>query len=120
VATGVSTGGFLAKATLGGVTGTLSVTVTSAVLQSITITPANSTILNVLNSLVQYTAIGHFSDGSTQNITNTCHWAISTGLSLGTISQAGVFSPLGLGAGTLTATSGSVSGSTGFIVVSVL
>ncbi|MFT4114142.1 beta strand repeat-containing protein [Silvibacterium sp.] len=120
VATGLTTGTFTAKATLGSVSGTLTVTVTSAVLQSIVVTPANSTILNVLGSSVQYTATGHFSDGSTQNITTTCHWAITSGLSLGSISQTGSFSPLGVGAGTLSATSGSISGSTGFIVVSVL
>ncbi len=120
VATGVNTGGFTAKATLSGVSGTLSLTVTSAVLQSITITPANQLILNVLGAATQYNATGYFSDGSTQNITNTCHWAITAGIALGSISQTGSFSPLGVGLGTITATSGTISGSTGFIVVSVL
>jgi hypothetical protein len=94
--------------------------VTSAVLQSITVTPANPTVINLLGNSVQFTATGTYSDGSTQNITNTCHWAISSGLSLGSISATGSFSPLGLGAGTVTATSGSITGSTGFLVISVM
>lgn len=120
LATGLTTGTFDARATLNSVTGSLAITVTSAVLQSITVTPADTIIVNVLGNSVQYTATGHFSDGSTQNITNSCHWAITSGLAVGSISQTGSFSPLGLGIGTLSATSGSIAGSTGFTVVSVL
>jgi uncharacterized protein YjdB len=119
VATGVTTGSFSAQATLSGVTGTLSLTVTNAVLQSITITPANPTIINVLGSQTQFTATGHYSDGTTQNITDSCHWAITNGIAVGSISQTGAFSPLGIGLGTLSATSGSITGSTNFTVVSL-
>jgi hypothetical protein len=120
VASGLATGTLNAQATLGGVAGTLPITITSAVLQSITVTPTNPTIVNVLGNAVQFTATGHYSDGTTQNITTSCHWAITSGLSVGSISQTGSFSPLGVGLGTLSATSGSISGSTNFTVVSVL
>ncbi len=117
VATGVTTGTFSARATLSGVTGSLFVTITNALLQSITISPANATILDVLGGHTQYSATGHFSDGSTQDITTTCHWAITSGLSLGSISQLGIFSPLGIGLGSLSVTSGSISASTGFTII---
>jgi hypothetical protein len=118
-ATGVATGSFNARATLNGVTGSLAITVTNAVLQSIAVTPASPTIINLLGNSVQFTATGTYSDGSTQNLTDTCHWAITAGLSLGSISATGSFSPLGIGAGTVSATSGSITGSTGFLVISV-
>jgi hypothetical protein len=119
VATGVTTGSFNAQAALSGVTGTLSLTVTNAVLQSIVITPNNPTIVNVLGSQTQFTATGHYSDGTTQNITDSCHWAITSGLSVGSISQTGSFSAIGIGVGTLSATSGSISGTDNFTVISV-
>jgi hypothetical protein len=100
------------------VSGTLSLTVNSAVLQSITVTPANMTFIG-LSGPVQYTATGHFSDGSTQNITDSCHWAITSGIAVGSISQTGSFSAIGIGTGTITATSGTIVGSTGFTVVSL-
>nr|WP_277751220.1 Ig-like domain-containing protein [Granulicella sibirica] len=119
VATGVTTGSFLAKATKGAVTGSVSVTITSAVLQSIVVTPANQPVVNLLQNSVQYTATGQYSDGSMQNITNSVHWAI-TGIVVGSITQTGTFSPIGVGLGTVTATSGAISGSTNVLVVSVL
>jgi hypothetical protein len=119
LATGHTTGTFNALATTGGVVGSLGVTVTNAVLQSITVTPANTIIVNVFGSSRDYTATGLFSDGTTANLTASVHWAISAGIGLGTLSQAGVFSPLAVGVGTISATQGSISGSTGFVVVAI-
>jgi hypothetical protein len=120
LASGITTGAFNARATTHGITGTVSITVLNAVLQSITVTPSNATIVNLLGTTRQYTATGHFSDGSTQNITTTVHWAITSGIGLGNISSTGNFSPVAIGLGTITASSGTLSGSTGFLVVSVL
>ncbi|MGI4757263.1 MAG: beta strand repeat-containing protein, partial [Janthinobacterium lividum] len=120
LATGVAQGNFNAKATIGTVTGQLALSVNSAVLQSIAITPANRTIVNVLGAAVQYTATGTFSDGTTQDLTTSVHWSLASGLSVGSISATGRFTPLGLGLGTIQATLGSVTATTGFIVVSVL
>ncbi len=119
LATGVRAGTFNAVATLGSVSGSLPLTVTAATLVSIAITPANQVLLNIAGSNVQFTATGTFSDGSTQNLTTSVHWA-TTGIVVGTITQAGVFSPTGIGAGTITATSGTISTATGVVVVSLL
>ena len=116
-ATGHTTGTFNAVATSGGVTGSLILTVTNAALQSIVVTPANEVVV-VLGAPVQFTATGHYSDGSTQNITNSVHWAVSG--SVGTITQTGSFSAVSVGVGsTVTATSGAVLGSTTITIVSL-
>ena len=120
VATGISTGSFNAMAQVGAVSGSMSVTVSAALLQSITVTPANTLILNILGAVTQFHATGNYSDGSTQDLTNSVHWGFPSGLILGTITQSGAFSPLGLGLGSIQATLGSVSGSTGFTVISLL
>ncbi len=58
-----------------GVTGTTNLTVTSAVLTSITLTPVNGSIPN--GRTTQYTATGIYSDGSSGNITNQVLWESS-------------------------------------------
>ena len=118
LATGVTPGSFSARATLNGITGSLTLTVTSAVLQSIVVTPTNEIIVNISSNGVQYTATGHYSDGTTQNLTNSVHWTLS-GLTLGSISSTGLFSPEGVGLGTVTATSGTISGSASLMVVAL-
>ncbi|HEY6845754.1 MAG TPA: Ig-like domain-containing protein [Terracidiphilus sp.] len=118
LATGVTTGAFNAAAALNGVTGTFQLTVTSAVLQSITITPANQIIVNLPGNTLQFTATGNYSDGTTQNITDSVQWSLG-GVDVGTKSQTGSFSSVAIGLGTVTATSGSISGSTDLTVVSL-
>ncbi len=120
VAKGLQPGSFTTVATLGGVQGTVALTVSAPILQSITITPANATVVNLVSRSVQYTATGSYSDGSTQNITNSVQWSITSGVSLGTISSRGRFTPLGVGIGTIAAVAGTVTTSAGFTVVSVL
>lgn len=120
VAKGLQPGSFTTVATLGGVQGTVALTVSAPILQSITITPANATVVNLVSRSVQYTATGSYSDGSTQNITNSVQWCITSGVSLGTISSRGRFTPLGVGIGTIAAVAGTVTTSAGFTVVSVL
>jgi len=86
-----------------------SLTVLPAVLQSIAITPANSSI--ALGTTQQLTATGTFSDGSTQNISSTVTWSSSAG-TVAAISAAGVANSAAVGTTTISATSGSVVGST--------
>jgi uncharacterized protein YjdB len=118
LATGVTTGNFNARATFGGVTGSLPLTVTAAVLQTIVVTPANAVIVNL--GTTQFTATGHYSDGTTQNITNSVHWTLSGPVNVGTISQTGQLSGVNVGiGGTVTATSGTISGSTTFTVIGI-
>jgi uncharacterized protein YjdB len=120
VASGVKAGVFGAQATLGSISGSTALTVTSAVLQSITVTPANMVLVSL--APVQYTAIGHFSDGTTENLTDSVHWSTTSallGIQVGTISQTGQLSAVAVGAGTVVAAQGTVSGATNFTVASL-
>jgi uncharacterized protein YjdB len=96
-------------ATSGGVTGSASLTVTSATLVSIAVSPANSSM--AVGTTKQFTAIGAFSDSSTQDITSTVTWTSSSAVSA-TIDTQGLVSSLAPGSITIKAIFGSVSGST--------
>ncbi len=120
VARALQTGSLTALASLGGVQGTITLTITAPLLQSITLSPANRTVINLASSAFQYTATGSYSDGTTANITNSVHWQIVSGASVGSISQSGRFSTVGIGTGVVSASSGAVNGTTHFTVISVL
>jgi hypothetical protein len=77
LATGLGAGASTISANSAGVTGTTSLTVTDATLLSITITPHVATI--PLGTTQQFTAVGFYSDGSTQDVTKTAHWSSSDG-----------------------------------------
>jgi hypothetical protein len=115
LATALKQGTTTITATVSGVTGTTTLTVTAPVLDSIAVTPANASV--PLGTLTQFTATGTYSDGSTQNLTSTVTWS-SSNTTTATITAAGVVTALTLnGTTTITATSGTVSGSTGLTVV---
>ncbi|MEK6683811.1 MAG: Ig-like domain-containing protein, partial [Nitrospirota bacterium] len=78
-------------------------------LVSITVVPANPSI--AAGGSQPFTATGTFSDNSTYNLTGLVTWN-SSNLSVATISLGGVAMGIGGGTSTITATSGSVSGST--------
>jgi hypothetical protein len=63
------------SATLDGVPGSTLLTVTEPVLQSITVTPANPSILTL--STTTFTATGNYSNGTTADITSLVTWASS-------------------------------------------
>jgi hypothetical protein len=84
-----------------------------ATLQSISITPANATILT--GGTLPLTATGTFSDSSTQNLTGTVLWA-SSNPAAATVSAQGLIAAVGPGGTTVSATSGSIVGSTGVTV----
>src|SRR5262249_39909021 len=73
LATAVGTGTTTISATLGNVTGSTVLTVTAAALQSIAVTPANPSIAKGLTQ--QFTATGHYSDNTTQDLTSQVTWA---------------------------------------------
>lgn len=56
-----------------GITASITITVTDAQLQSIAISPQDQSIPN--NSNLQFSAVGHFSDGSTQDLTELVTWS---------------------------------------------
>jgi trimeric autotransporter adhesin len=88
-------------------------TVTSATLSSITISPTNTSI--AVGATQQYTATGHYSDGSTRNITSTVTWS-SNYPNVATISTSGLATGIAGGSTVITATSGSISASTNLTV----
>jgi len=97
------------KATSGSVTGSTTLTVTTAVLVSLAITPANPSI--ALGTTQPFTVSGTFTDGSTQDLTSTATWSSDT-VSTATINNAGLAQSTGTGTATVTASSGTLSSST--------
>jgi Big-like domain-containing protein len=100
------------SATLGSVSGTLTLDVTTPSLQSIVVGPSSVTIAPL--TAQPFTAIGTFSDSSTQNITQDVVWS-SSDTAFATISNAsgsvGVATAVAVGSPTISATLGAVSGS---------
>ena len=107
------------EATWGHITGSTIVTVTSATLVSIAITPTNPSIVKGSNQ--QFVATGTFSDNTTQDLTTTVTWSSSTA-AVAAISNAagsnGLATSVAAGSTTITATSGSISGATSLTATS--
>ena len=70
--TGLAVGSAGIAASVNGVSGSTTVTVTAATLSSITISPVNPSIAK--GTSVQLTATGHFSDSTTEDLTNEVSW----------------------------------------------
>ncbi|MCZ7358032.1 MAG: DUF2341 domain-containing protein [Candidatus Methanoperedens sp.] len=102
LATSVAAGTTQINATSGGISSpSQTLTVTSAKLVSIAITPENPTI--TLGQTQQFTANGTYSDGSTKNITTTATWS-SSNTSVATIDASGLAASVGAGTTLITAT----------------
>ena len=76
--------------------------------------PVTPSIAN--GSTQQFTATGHYSDGSTQDLTTQATWA-SSDPAVATVDSSGLATAIGLGSTTVSATSGGVGGSTSLTVV---
>jgi len=101
----------------GGVSGTANVTVTAApVLTTITVAPSSASVAT--GGTQQFTATGFDQNGAPTNPQPTFAWSVSGG---GTISSSGLFTAGSTGGGpfTVTAGSGSVSGTASVTVTSV-
>lgn len=112
LATAVAHGSSTITATSGSISGATTLTVTNGVLQSIAVTPSNSTV--ALGTVRQFTATGTFLDGTTtttQDITNLVTWS-SSNVGVASITISGAVTGLKTGSTTITATSGSISGNT--------
>jgi Bacterial Ig-like domain (group 2) len=83
-------------------------------LVSITVTPANSSV--VRGATQQLTATGTYTDGSKQDITSSVTWTSSDAV-MASISATGLAEGLGQGPTTIQASLGAVSGSTAFTVL---
>ncbi len=108
VAKGISLGTASITATSGTITGSANVNITSAVLQSIAVTPSLPTVAKGLTQ--QLTATGTYSDASTQTLTGLT-WTSAT-TSVATVSGTGLVSTLTQGTSVISATSGLISGNT--------
>ncbi len=121
LASSVAAGTTTITATLTGISGSTSLTVVNPpppppppTLQSITVTPANQTI--DVGATEQYTAIGHYSDGSTLNLTNQATWS-TTDNTVAPIGAQGLATGVAAGSVTISATYSGVTGSTTLTVV---
>jgi len=108
LATALTLGSVTISATSGSVTGSTTVNVQSAVLSSITVRPVNKKIAPFTSQ--QFQAIGTYTDGSTHNVTGQVSWT-SSNTAVATIGGSGRAKALTPGSTTITATLGSISGS---------
>lgn len=108
LATGISAGTASITATSGSISGTTTLSVTSAALISIAVTPANPSI--VAGTTQQLAATGTFTDGSTQDVTASAAWSSDTN-SVATVKK-GLVTGIAAGSASISAASGSISGST--------
>ncbi len=109
LATGVAQGTATITATSGTINGSAPLTVSAAVLTSISVSPASPSI--AAGTTQQFTATGNYSDGSTQNLTSTATWS-SSQTSVATVAAGGLAIGVDAGTSTITATSGSITGTT--------
>jgi hypothetical protein len=114
LATGIGAGSTTISAALGMVTGSTTLTVTSAALVSISIAPANATLSK--GTTRPYTATGIYADGSSQDVTDQVTWATAAP-SVATVSNAagskGLVSAVAVGMTTASASLAGISASTG-------
>jgi hypothetical protein len=109
VATGVATGSTTVSAAFAGINATTNLTVTTATLTSISVTPSNPTIS--LGSSQLFAAQGTFTDSSVVNITVQVAWT-SSDVTVATIKPNGLASSASTGTTTIKAKLNGVNGST--------
>ncbi len=113
LATAVAVGSTTITAASGTISGSTTLTVTSASLMSIQVAPTNPRI--AIGTTRQFTATGIFSDTTSQDITASVAWS-SSSTTVATVSNTagskGLATAVAAGPTTITATSGTISGST--------
>ncbi|HEY1547350.1 MAG TPA: Ig-like domain-containing protein [Kofleriaceae bacterium] len=102
------------SAKLGSAGDSTTITVGAATLVSIAVKPANPNL--PIGATQQLTATGTYTDNSTQDLTATATW-MSSDPTLATVDAAGLATAVALGAPTITATDGTISGMTTVTVV---
>ncbi|WP_263352211.1 Ig-like domain-containing protein [Acidicapsa acidisoli] len=107
-ATSVSPGNATIVATLHGVTSAASLTVSKAAMVNIAVTPSSSSLAS--GTSIQLKATGTFTDLSTQDVTNAVTWKTSDP-GIAAVSSAGLAASISMGKVSITASAGSVSGS---------
>ena len=114
MATTLAAGSTTITATVGTLSDNTTLTVVAAHLTSITVSPATASI--ALGTTQQFTAIGNFDDGSTQQLTSVIWFSGSSAVA--SVDSNGLASSLGAGTSTITVASGSVSGTASLTVTS--
>jgi len=105
--TGLKAGSVTIAATYGGVSGSSVVTVTSPVLQSVTVTPASASVS--IGSTAKLAATGNYSDGTSVVLTSGVSWA-SSSTAVATVSSTGEVKGVAPGSATITASFGGAVG----------
>jgi uncharacterized protein YjdB len=123
--TGVSPGSITVSTNspfvFGSVPGATPATVAAGTLQSIAVKPASAFI--VPGNTLQFSAIGTFSDGSTQDVSTLVGWTSSNAVASPTTTDvamiaSGLATGQGIGSTTITAKLGTISGTANLMVVS--
>lgn len=115
---GIAPGTVKITATSGEISGTTTITVTRAILTSISVSPVSPSIPATPAGITQqFTAIGAFSDGTNLDISPQVVWN-SSNLSVATIDGNGLATSVAAGLSIITATNQTISGSTTLIVTS--
>jgi hypothetical protein len=109
MATGLAVGSTTITATLNATSGSTTLYVTAPVLVSIAVTPVDPSI--AVGTTQQFMATGTYTNGSTQNLTNTVTWS-SSALGVATMSTTGLASAVAPGQTTIAAALGAINGST--------
>jgi len=123
LATAVGTGTSTIKAALSGVSGSTVLTVTSGsspTLQVVVVSPQNPLITDA-GETQQFTATGHYADGSTQNLTDSATWT-SSNSGVATVNSSGTVTSVGLSSGQsagYTSIKATMAGVTGVSILSV-
>lgn len=97
-------------ATLNGISGSKKLVVTDAILDSIEVASVPAMITSVPKGLsVQYVAIGHFSDGTTQDISSLVSWSVDNATVASISNKSGsrgllITGSMGMGVGTVVVT----------------
>ncbi|HZZ84327.1 MAG TPA: Ig-like domain-containing protein [Anaeromyxobacteraceae bacterium] len=113
---GVAPGTATISAAAGGLTGSATVTVTSAVLDALAVGPDLQTI--PIGVQLPFAATGIFSDGTQQDLTSQVSWTTGNP-AVATISGAGLATAVGQGSTTVTATLGAQTASASLAVTAV-
>lgn len=109
VVTGIAVGSSLITVNFGGKSVAAGLTVSSATLVSVTVTPATATVqIGIAQALK---AMATYSDGSVVDITSVAVWSSSTALVATVAANTGVVSGVAAGSAIVTAASGGKSGS---------
>ena len=103
----IDVGDTIISATFSGISSSTQLIVSETALQSITISPANQTLLSL--SRADFTAVGSYSDGSTADITSQVAWS-STSSDIAAVSSSGTVKTLMTGATSIKAAVAGVIG----------